>query len=107
MLVEDLTGFKVRSRVQHGPESERSSLFHAARELRNYRSVNNRAVYSYLFAPPEGGGIEKNIWKLGNGKNDLMYILSYIMTFVIVFQGYFMIFPCEFALTEHFLEYYL
>ena len=40
MLVEDLTGFKVRSKVQSGPDSERSSIFHAARELKNHKSVN-------------------------------------------------------------------
>ena len=41
MLVEDLTGYKVRSKFQDGPESERSSLFHAAREQKNHKSVSN------------------------------------------------------------------
>ena len=41
MLMEDLTGFKVRSRFLCGPESERSSLFHAARELKNHKGVNS------------------------------------------------------------------
>ena len=40
LLVEDLTGFKIRSKFQHGPETERSSLFHAGRELKNHKSVN-------------------------------------------------------------------
>ena len=71
-------------------------------------SINIRAVYSYLFAPPPwGGGIEKNILQLGKGKNDLTSILTYIMTFVIEFQGHFMIYPFNFVLTDHFLEYYL
>ena len=67
----------------------------------------NRAVYSYLFAPPEGGGIEKNILHLGKGKNNLTSILPYIMAFVTEYQGYFMIFPSNFVSKEHFLEYYL
>ena len=41
MLMEDLTGYKVRSRFQNGPESERSSIFHAAKELKNYKNVNS------------------------------------------------------------------
>ena len=41
MLLEDLTGFKVRSKFQQGHESERSSLFHAAREQRNHKSVSS------------------------------------------------------------------
>ena len=40
-LIEDLTGFKVRSKIQHGPECERASIFHAARELKNHKNVNN------------------------------------------------------------------
>ena len=54
-----------------------------------------------------GGGIEKNILQLGKGKNNLMSILPYIMSFVIEFQGYFMIFPSNIVLKEYFPEYYL
>ena len=41
MLFEDLTGFKIRSKFQHGAEYEKSSLFHAAREQKNYKSVSS------------------------------------------------------------------
>ena len=41
MLHEDLTGFKVRSKFHQGAETERSSLFHAAREHKNHQSVSN------------------------------------------------------------------
>ena len=67
-----------------------------------YLSIS-RAVYSYLFAPPKGG-IERNMSTIREGKTNLTSLLPYIMTFVIDFQGYFMIFPSNFVLTEHFLE---
>ena len=35
MLNEDLMGFTVRSRFKQNAEEEKSSLFHAARELKN------------------------------------------------------------------------
>ena len=41
MLCEDLTGYKVRSKFQSGPEYERSSIFHAAKEFKNFKNVNS------------------------------------------------------------------
>ena len=41
ILFEDMTGFKIRSKFHHGTESERASVFHAAREQKNHKSVSN------------------------------------------------------------------
>ena len=67
--------------------------------------VTGQYIRTYL--PPSGGGggggvIEKKITQLGKGKNNLASILPYFMTFVVEFQGYFMIFTPKFVLTEHF-----
>ena len=50
LLLEDLVGVKVRSKSNQDLESERASLFHAARELKNHKNVtkglkiNNQVV---------------------------------------------------------------
>ena len=38
MLHEDLMGFKVRSKHKQDLEMERASLFHSARELKNFKA---------------------------------------------------------------------
>ena len=75
-------------------------------ELFHLKTNTGQYVLTYS-PPPLRGGIEKDISQLGKGKNNLTSILPYIMTFVIEYQGYFMIFPSNFVSKEHFLEYYL
>ena len=41
MLVEDLMGYKIRSKSSQGLEQERASLYHAAREQKNYSKVTS------------------------------------------------------------------